>query len=134
MQTLRPISKDFQWWEFVRSRLADTHGIDNTITDARICRNIQKLVGNVLQPLRDAYGKPVHVYSGFRCAELNRLMGGGCADYHTEGMAADIYGDDNQFIFDYIYNHLPHTELYMDGGGAWVHVAFDEERLGVKKI
>ena len=48
------ISRNFTYSEFERSDTASLHGIDNTIPDDRIRRAVRLLVGNVLQPLRDA--------------------------------------------------------------------------------
>jgi hypothetical protein len=33
-------------------------------------------VENILDPLREAYGKPIVVTSGFRCEKLNKIVGG----------------------------------------------------------
>jgi uncharacterized protein YcbK (DUF882 family) len=43
------------------------------------------LIDNVLDPLREAYGKPIIVTSGFRCEELNRLVGGSKTSHHRTG-------------------------------------------------
>ena len=52
--------------------------------------NLRALVDEVLDPLREAYGKPVRVNSGYRCPLLNRLVGGSPNSQHTRGEAADI--------------------------------------------
>ena len=36
--------------------------------------NIDALVTNVLDPLREAYGKPIYVNSGYRCASTMPLL------------------------------------------------------------
>lgn len=106
-------------------------GIDNTPSDAAV-KNLTALVDNVLDPLREWYGKPVHINSGYRNSETNRLVGGVADSYHLKGMAADIdMGDkaDNQPLFDYIREHLPFTELGWEGDGRWIHVAYDPDHL-----
>lgn len=49
----------------------------------------EKLV-EILQKIRDRFGKPVTVNSGYRCAKHNKAVGGASGSYHTKGMAADI--------------------------------------------
>lgn len=48
-----------------------------------------KLAG-YLQQIRDHFGKPVYINSGYRCAKHNKAVGGASSSYHTKGMAADI--------------------------------------------
>ena len=52
--------------------------------------NLRSLVEQVLDPLREAYGRPIHVNSGYRCPRLNRLVGGSPNSQHMRGEAADI--------------------------------------------
>ena len=52
--------------------------------------NIEALVENVLDPLRERYGKPIIVNSGYRCAKHNREVGGASGSQHMRGEAADI--------------------------------------------
>ena len=52
--------------------------------------NLRALVDEVLDPLRERYGKPIYVNSGYRCPELNRLIGGAVNSQHMRGEAADI--------------------------------------------
>lgn len=44
----------------------------------------------ILQKIRDAFGKPVHINSGYRCPKHNEKVGGAPGSYHTYGQAADI--------------------------------------------
>lgn len=52
--------------------------------------NIEALVTNTLDPLREAYGKPIYVNSGHRCEAYNRKVGGVSRSQHIVGEAADI--------------------------------------------
>ncbi len=52
--------------------------------------NLRALVNEVLDPLREAYGKPIRVNSGYRCPRLNTLVGGSLNSQHMRGEAADI--------------------------------------------
>lgn len=48
-----------------------------------------KLV-EILQNIRDHFGKPVHVSSAYRCSAWNKAVGGESNSYHRYGRAADI--------------------------------------------
>ena len=52
--------------------------------------NLRALVDEVLDPLRERYGKPIYVNSGYRCPKLNQLVNGAANSQHMKGEAADI--------------------------------------------
>lgn len=87
------ISKDFSYREFEESETARKRRINNVITSTDVRDGIKALVENVLQPLRDAWGKPLHINSGYRCPELNAAVGGVPTSQHVKGEAADIAFD-----------------------------------------
>lgn len=88
------ISKNFTWEEFTASDTAKKLGILNHITDWDVRDNILELVDKVLQPLRDAWGKPITINSGYRCEKLNKAVGGVPTSQHRKGEAADCGVDD----------------------------------------
>lgn len=88
------ISKNFSYREFERSEVADAKHICNVITSFDVRDSIQALTENVLQPLRDAWGKPLKVNSGYRCKALNAAVGGVPTSQHVKGEAADIAAGD----------------------------------------
>ena len=66
-----------------------------------------KLVEFILDPLREAYGKPIVVTSGYRCDKLNTILGGAKTSQHRLGEAVDIRTledtpEENKKIFDLI--------------------------------
>ena len=61
------ISKNFTWEEFTASDTAKRLHIPNHITDWEVRDNIIAFVENLLQPLRNAWGKPIRINSGYRC-------------------------------------------------------------------
>ena len=87
------ISKNFSYREFEASNKADEKGICNVITTFEVRDAVKALVDTVLQPLRDAWGKPLHINSGYRCPELNREVGGMPTSQHVKGEAADVACD-----------------------------------------
>ena len=81
--------KYFSLKELTHSDTAVSLGIDNTIPKACVA-NIEHLAYNVLDPLREAWGLPIRVTSGYRSPELNEEVGGVEESWHMDGCAADI--------------------------------------------
>ena len=90
---MEAISENFTYEEFEYSKKAEENNIDNKIPDSDIKERIKELVLNVLQPLRDAWGKPLPLNSGYRCPEVNKLVGGQPTSQHLKGEAADVRTD-----------------------------------------
>lgn len=123
--------KYFAVSEFVRSETADKKGIDNRLPKD-LLPNVQALVNNVLDPLREAYGKPIIITSGYRCDALNKAVGGVPTSEHRLGMAADIVGTpntkaENKRLFNLIQSlDLPFNQLIDEKNFSWVHVSYRE--------
>ena len=83
------LSRSFDWKEFTKSDTAARLHIVNDVTTFEVRDNIKALVDDVLQPLRDAWGGPIFINSGYRSPELNKAVGGVETSQHTKGMAAD---------------------------------------------
>lgn len=81
--------KNFELSEFVKSAKATARGIDNT-PSFEVVDHLEELVDTILQPLRDAWGKPLLVTSGYRCPALNKAVGGAATSAHLYGYAADV--------------------------------------------
>ena len=64
--------KYFTIEELCHSDTANARGIDNTPTE-EVKANLEALIDNVLDPLREAYGKPIYLNSGYRCPESIRI-------------------------------------------------------------
>jgi len=85
------LSPHFKLREFVASRKAEEHGIDNTPPDEAV-ENLRRLCQGCLEPLREALGLPVIVTSGFRTKALNSLLAHSSErSQHMLGQAADFY-------------------------------------------
>jgi len=90
--------------------------------------NLRVLVEKVLDPLRLFYGKPISINSGYRCAELNKKVGGVWNSQHLTGEAADISTGsklENQHLARMIVEmKLPFDQLIDEAGYAWVHISY----------
>ncbi len=82
------ITKDFSYREFEKTDVPGMQ-VKNTIASTEVRDSIKALVETVLQPLRDAWGKPLAINSGYRCPEVNARVGGVPTSQHGLGEAAD---------------------------------------------
>lgn len=118
--------KYFTIAELCHSTTADRLGINNRCHTEHVTK-LTMLVNNVLDPLREWYGRPITVSSGFRCPELNKAVRGSVTSQHMTGEAADIDTGDrqqNKLLFEYIRQHLPFDQLIDENNFSWVHVSF----------
>lgn len=124
--------KYFTISELCRSIQGDEAGIKN-VPDPLAVANLHELVENVLDPLREAWGGPITVNSGFRCNELNILVGGATNSHHKQGMAADITvgsKDKNRKLFELVLKlKLPFTQLIDEKHYRWIHISYDRTDL-----
>lgn len=117
--------------EMMRSDTAARKGINNKCTKEDAER-LKKLIENVLDPLREAYGKPIVVNSGYRCPALNKAVGGSKTSDHMKGCAADIHGTpntkaENKRLFELVKSlDLPFDQLIDEKNLSWVHVSHRE--------
>lgn len=83
------LSEHFELEEFKKSDVAARKGIVNNPGECEVTA-LQNLVINLLQPLRNKYGKQMVISSGYRSPELNKAVGGVPASQHVKGEAADV--------------------------------------------
>lgn len=123
--------KYFTIEEMTKSSTATAKGIDNTPSEEGVLK-LQKLIEAVLDPLREWYGKPIKINSGYRCEALNKAIGGAKSSQHMLGEAADITvgsKEENKKLFDYIKDNLEFDQLINESNFSWVHVSYREGRL-----
>ena len=119
--------KYFTIEELTRSTTARLRNIDNTPSQL-VIDNLTALVDNVLDPLREAWGKPIKVNSGYRCRALNKAVGGVPASQHMLGQAADITGGSQEANRD-LYSLLKRLNLPVDQAinehdFRWLHISY----------
>lgn len=121
--------KYFTIEELTHSDTAISKGIDNSPTMQEE-QNLVALIENVLDPLREAYGRPLIVTSGFRCEKLNKAVKGSSTSQHRFGQAADIRSkedtkSENKKIFDLAQElNLPFDQLIDEYDYNWVHISY----------
>lgn len=122
--------------ELTNSQTAKQRGIDNT-PPKEVVLNLVKLVNNVLDPLRERYGKPIKVTSGYRSEELNRSLKGAKTSHHLKGQAADITVGTkigNRLLYEIIRDNFKYTQLINEHDFSWVHVSYDENDLRMQQL
>ena len=138
------ISANLTLKEVSKSLTATRKGIDNEPQGEHLT-NLIKLANNVFQPIREHFGKPIFVSSGYRSKDLNKAIGGAhkiikgeyeATSQHCKGEALDLDNDgrgypSNADIFWYIYDHLEFDQLIFEFGSmenpSWVHVSYKSE-------
>lgn len=128
----KQISDNFNLKEFSESNTATILGIDNTIPK-KYYPNIEYLVYNILQPLRDFMKSPIKITSGFRSEKLNNsLIGSSKTSDHRFGFAADIKTEDNKKAFDWIKDNCYYDQLIWEKGDNsqpdWLHISVKPDK------
>jgi len=135
------LSKNLTLAEVTKSTTAKRLGIDNT-PDEWTTENLRQIAINIFQPLREAFGCPIYVSSGYRSGELNTAIGGSSRSQHVEGRAldldADVYGGcTNSQIFNWIKDNLEFDQLIWEFGDDdnpdWVHVSYVYDGVNRKR-
>ena len=128
--------------ELTNSSTAKKLGIDNTPTP-EIRVKLNTLI-SALDKIRERYGKPIKVTSGYRCPELNRAVGGAVnpdgtpKSQHCKGEAADLVGEnkaETKKIFEIAKEIGNYDQLLFEtnkAGSVWVHISY--KASGNRKI
>jgi hypothetical protein len=125
----------------MRSETAKRKGISNMPTPEHI-ENFKLLAEKVFQPIREHFGVPIILSSGYRSKELNTAVGGALSSQHCTGEAIDIDMDGttvtNKQIFDFIKDNLSFDQMIWefgtDSNPDWVHVSYESTGKQRKQI
>lgn len=122
------LTKNFTLEELTRSDTARLRGIDNSPGVVHV-DNLRRLAETILQPVRDKWGRPITVTSGYRSPALNRFLKGASAtSQHMQGEAADIISDDTPALYRLMKQMMEAGEITVgqlldENGGSWIHVS-----------
>ena len=122
------LTEHFTLEELVKSDTAARLGIDNTPT-SEACANLRRLAIEVLEPLRLLLRVPIIVSSGYRCAALNKAVGGVRTSQHQKGQAADLVCtryEDKRRAFELLKGFDVDQLLWERNskGTTWIHVSY----------
>lgn len=107
------MSKYFTFHELTKSKTANQFGIDNT-PDPQSELNIINVLIPRLDQIREEFGEPIFVNSGYRCQKLNKKVGGSTRSAHLKGLAADLTvgsREGNKRLFNLIRSKFQFDQL-----------------------
>jgi hypothetical protein len=122
------LTKNFTLEELTFSETAARKNIDNTIPEEYMS-NVQKLAEG-LQDVRNLLDKPILISSGYRCMELNTLLGSKPTSAHTRALAADFispgYGSVEEVMEAIVNSDIQYDQCILEFD-RWIHLAFSDE-------
>lgn len=125
------LSPHFTLAEMTRSQTAIRKGLPNVAPDWAIPK-LKAVCLNILEPVREHFGRPVTPLSGWRGPQVNAAVGGAASSQHTKGEAVDfvVPGVSNLEVCQWMMQHLYYDQLiYEFGEGGWVHCSWKEGPL-----
>ena len=129
------LSKNLSLKEMTKSRTALRRGIDNSPTLEHI-ENMKALAENIFQPIRDHFGVPIYISSGYRYEALNNAIGGSKTSQHSKGQAIDLDRDahsqpHNSDLFIFVKDNLDFDQMIWEFGTDdnpdWVHISYNPD-------
>jgi len=129
------LSKNLTLSEMIKSNTARRRGIDNTPTEEHV-ENMKSLAENIFQPIRDHFGVPIYISSGYRSEALNNAIGGSKTSQHSKGQAIDLDRDghpqpDNSDLFIFVKDNLDFDQMIWEFGTDdnpdWVHISYNPD-------
>jgi hypothetical protein len=129
------LSKNLTLSEVTKSDTAIKNGINNLPTQEHY-ENLVAIANKIFQPIREHFGKPIAVTSGYRSLALNKKVGGSKTSAHCFGQALDLDADKfggltNADIFNYVKNNLEYDQIIWEFGTDknpdWVHIGYKKD-------
>ena len=123
------MTQHFKLNEFVNSPTAEAHGINNNPSAWHL--TMLRELATLLEKIRERWKKPIYVNSGYRCKELNKLVGGSPTSQHVKGQAADITThsrEGNKQLFLLIATMIKNQEIEVgqlidEKDFSWIHIS-----------
>lgn len=123
------MSKYFSFSELTRSNTAFILGIKNKPNEQET-RNLEELSVMILDTIREKWGSPIIVSSGYRCKELNKAVNGSKTSQHMKGEAADIIARNgmNKDLFNMIEQMINDEQIEVgqlieEKNYSWIHIS-----------
>ena len=126
------ITNNFTLEELYKSNTASKLGINN-VPNKDATNNLMILAVKILQPLREAYGKPITVTSGYRSLELNKAVKGSSTSQHLKGEAADLVTDNNKKLFEVAKRLIDEGKIKVgqlidEYNYKWIHISLPNNK------
>ena len=126
------LSEHFNLKEFTKSETAIRKRIDNT-PNAQHAQNLKNVCEKILEPVRNHFGKPVRINSGYRGPALNAAVGGSSKSQHCNGEAVDfeIDGLPNPDLAKWVAENCDFDQIILEfydpkegPNSGWVHASY----------
>lgn len=123
------MGKYFTIEELCYSATAKAKNIDNT-PSKKVIDNLNTLITECLDPIREKFKRPIIVSSGYRCSKLNKIVKGASNSQHLTGQAADLVGRnlaETKNIFEIASEIGEYDQLLYEHnskGAVWVHISY----------
>lgn len=137
---MKMLSKNLSLNETITSQTATRKKINNTPTPA-IIQNLEATAQAIFQPIREHFGVPIRVSSGYRSPALNLAVGGARNSQHLTGQALDLQGTNgitNAQIYHFAKDNLNFDQLIWEFGTdkepAWVHISYRKDGKNRKQV
>jgi hypothetical protein len=139
------LSEHFTVEEMTFSDYAARRELDNT-PDETVTANLTRLCNDMLEPIRELLGEPLHVNSGYRSPAVNVGVGGvlptasNRGSQHLYGEACDFKlttnGGDVQKLAE-AYNKIKNSDLQFHQlifeANSWIHVSIPPDGWAAKR-
>ena len=136
------LSKHFNLKEFTKSETAIRKRIDNT-PNLEHTNNLKLVCENLLEPVREHFGKPVRINSGYRGPALNTAVGGSAKSQHCNGEAVDfeIDGLANPELAKWVAEYCDFDQIILEfydpkegPNSGWVHASYSKGKNRKQKL
>jgi uncharacterized protein YcbK (DUF882 family) len=119
------LTTNFSLEEMIHSDTAVRKGIDNT-PPADVLTTLTH-TAQEMEKVRAMLIAPISVSSGYRCPELNKLVGGQPSSQHCKGEAVDftapIFGPPAQVMRKLAESSIKYDQIILEFD-RWVHISF----------
>ena len=122
-------TQHFKAKEIIYSKTAEKNNIDNYPKDEEVICNLNYTLQR-LNEIREGFGSPIYINSGYRCEELNTRVDGAKTSAHKSGYAMDIVPANNKKVefFEFMQEYLQDKEfdellLEKSAKSMWIHFA-----------
>jgi len=135
------LSEHFNLKEFTKSETAIRKRIDNT-PNAQHAQNLKNVCEKILEPVRNHFGKPVRINSGYRGPALNAAVGGSGKSQHCNGEAVDfeIDGLPNPDLAKWVAENCEFDQIILEfydpkegPNSGWVHASYTSSGVNRKQ-
>jgi len=128
-------SPNFSLDELTFSETATRKGIDNTPSDD-VLDNLYKTAMEMENVRELLNNNPILISSGYRCLELNTLLGSKPTSAHIRGLACDFtcpkFGDPHDIVDAIFRSDILYDQIILEFD-KWVHLAFPENGKSARK-